>query len=171
MGQVIPVLFAYRGEEPVAFVLLALALAAFLGVGSLLSVIDWRTHRLPDRIVLPSYPAAILLLGAAAGSAGDWQRILGMVGGGAVLLVGFAALHLLHRRGLGFGDVKLAGLLGLYLGFLGWPGVWWGTFFAIVLGGMWSGALVLARRATLASSVAFGPFLIAGTALALAVLP
>jgi leader peptidase (prepilin peptidase)/N-methyltransferase len=171
VGQVIPVLSGYRGEEPVAFALLALALVAFLGVGLMLSVIDWRTHRLPDRIVLPSYPAAILLLGAAAGFAGDWQRILEMFGGGLVLLVGFAALHLLHRHGLGFGDVKLAGLLGLYLGFVGWQTVWWGAFLAIVLGGAWSVVLVLARRATLASSVAFGPFLIAGTALALAVLP
>lgn len=167
----IAVLAGYLGEEPVAFALLAVALAAFLGVGVRLAVIDGRTHRLPDRIVLPSYPAAVLLLGAAAGSAGEWQRILGMLGGAALLLAGFAVLHLLHRHGLGLGDVKLAGLLGLYLGFTGWPAVWWGTFFAVVLGGTWSAALVLARRATPTSSVAFGPFLIAGAALALAVLP
>lgn len=164
-------LAAYRGEEPAAFVLLAVALAAFLAVGIRLSVIDWRTHRLPDRIVLPSYPAAALLLVSAAGAAGEWHRIVGMLAGAAVLGIGFAGLHLLSRRALGFGDVKLAGLLGLYLGFSGWPAVWWGPFFAILLGGIWSLALVVARRATLGSSVAFGPFLIAGAALALAVLP
>ncbi|MBG6224176.1 leader peptidase (prepilin peptidase)/N-methyltransferase [Arthrobacter sp. CAN_A2] len=160
----------YLAREPAAFVLLAAALAGFAVVGVRLSIIDWRTHRLPDRIVLPSYPAAILLLGAAAGTAGDWQRIPWMLGGGAVLLVAFAALHLLHPRGLGLGDVKLAGLLGLYLGFAGRDELWWGPFLAVVLGGTWSLMLLAVRRATLHSSVAFGPFLIAGAALGLAVL-
>ena len=164
------VLADYLGEEPVAAALLAVALAGFLGVGVWLSVIDWRTHRLPDRIVLPSYPLAVLLLGAAAAAAGEWHRILGMLGGGALLWVAFAVLHLLYRRGLGFGDVKLAGLLGLYLGFAGWAELWWGPFLAVLLGGVWSLLLVISRRATLRSSVAFGPFLIAGAALALAVL-
>ncbi|WP_104168435.1 prepilin peptidase [Arthrobacter sp. SX1312] len=164
------VLADYLGREPVAFVLLAAALAGFAVVGVRLSVIDWRTHRLPDRIVLPSYPAAVLLLGAAAGAAGDWHRIPGMLGGGAILLVAFAALHLLHPQGLGFGDVKLAGLLGLYLGFAGWDELWWGPVLAVVLGGGWALLLLAARRATLRSSVAFGPFLIAGAALGLAVL-
>lgn len=163
-------LAGYLGEEPAAFGLLAGALAAFSVVGAWLAVIDWRTHRLPDRIVLPSYPAAVLLLGAAAATAGEWHRILGMLAGGAALWIGFALLHLLHRRGLGFGDVKLAGLLGLYLGFAGGAELVWGPFLAVVLGGLWSLALIAARRATLCSSVAFGPFLIAGTALALAVL-
>ena len=167
----IPVLADYLGREPVAFVLLAAALAGFVVVGARLSVIDWRTHRLPDRIVLPSYPAAVLLLGTAAGTAGDWQRIPGMLGGGAVLLVAFAALHLLHPQGLGFGDVKLAGLLGLYLGFAGWDELWRGPVLAVVLGGGWSLVLLAARRVTLRSAVAFGPFLVAGAALGLAGLP
>jgi leader peptidase (prepilin peptidase)/N-methyltransferase len=157
-------------NAPVAFALLAAACVGFLIAGVRLSVIDWRTHRLPDRIVLPSYPAAALLLGSAAGVSGEWHRILGMLGGAAALLVGFAVLHLVNRRGLGLGDVKLAGVLGLYLGFVGWPLVWWGPFLAVLLGGGWSIALVLLKRATLTSHVAFGPFLIIGTGLALAVL-
>ncbi|WDF34206.1 A24 family peptidase [Arthrobacter agilis] len=165
----IAVLVGYLGEQPVPFGLLALALAGFLIVGARLSVIDWRSHRLPDCIVLPSYPAALVVLGTAGAGAGDWDRVLGMLAGGAVLWLAFAALHLLYRQGLGFGDVKLAGLLGLYLGFAGWAQVWWGPFLALVLGGVWSVVLVAAGRATLRSSFAFGPFLIAGAALALAV--
>lgn len=164
----IAVLAAYRGEGPVAFALLCAALAGFVVFGLRLSVIDWRTHRLPDSIVLPSYPAAVVLLGSAAGFAGEWHRITGMLAGAAILWVGFGILHLLQRRGLGFGDVKLAGLLGLYLGFTGWSGLWWGPFIAIVLGGIWSLALVATRRAGLHSSIAFGPFLISGAAMALA---
>ncbi|TYC98954.1 prepilin peptidase [Arthrobacter echini] len=165
----IAALGVYRAE-PVALVLLGVALLAFLVVGTRLSVIDWRTHRLPDRLVLPSYPAAILLLGGAAAVAGEWHRMVGVLAGGAVLWTGFAILHVLNRRGLGFGDVKLAGLLGLYLGFVGWGALWWGPFFGVVLGGLWSMALIVTRRAGLRSSIAFGPFLIAGAALALAVL-
>jgi len=168
---VIAVLTGYQEEEPVAFGLLLLALAGYVIVGVRLSVIDWRTHRLPNRIVLPSYPAALVILGAAAASAGDWHRIVGMLAGGAVLWVGFVVLHLLYRQGLGFGDVKLAGLLGLYLGFAGWTQLWWGPFLALVLGGGWSLLLVATRKATLRTSIAFGPFLIAGAALTLAVLP
>ncbi|THJ67890.1 prepilin peptidase [Arthrobacter echini] len=167
----IAALAEYRGQDPVALVLLGVALLGFLLIGVRLSVIDWRTHRLPDRIVLPSYPVAVLLLGAAAISAGQWHRVIAMLAGGAILWTGFAALHLLNRRGLGFGDVKLAGLLGLYLGFAGWSALWWGPAFGFVLGGLWSAALILARRAGPGSAIAFGPFLIAGAALALAVLP
>ncbi|KQO01815.1 peptidase A24 [Arthrobacter sp. Leaf234] len=167
----ITALAAYLGDAPVAFGLLVAALTAFMVVGVRLSVIDRRTHRLPNGIVLPSYPAAALLLSAAGGSAGEWHRVLGMLGGAAVLWLAFGALHLLYRQGLGFGDVKLAGLLGLYLGFAGWAAVWWGPFLALLLGGAWSLVLVVTRRATLRSTVAFGPFLVAGTALALAVLP
>lgn len=159
----------YLRHAPLAFALLAAACLGFLVVGVRLSVIDGRTHRLPDRIVLPSYAAA-LLLGAAAGAAGEWYRIGTMLGGAAALLAGFAVLHLVNRQGLGLGDVKLAGVLGLYLGFVGWPSVWWGPFLAVLLGGGWSIALLLLRRATPASHIAFGPFLIAGTLLALAVL-
>ncbi len=52
---------------------------------------------------------------------------------------------------MGFGDVKLAGVLGMYLGYLGWAHVFAGTFAAFLLGGLWSLALLAARRGTLKS--------------------
>jgi leader peptidase (prepilin peptidase)/N-methyltransferase len=72
---------------------------------------------------------------------------------------------------MGFGDVKLAGVLGMYLGFLGWPHVFAGTFAAFLLGGLWSLALLVFRRGTLKSSIPFGPFMLAGAAAAMALLP
>jgi leader peptidase (prepilin peptidase)/N-methyltransferase len=72
---------------------------------------------------------------------------------------------------MGFGDVKLAGVLGMYLGFLGWGHVMAGTFAAFVLGGLWSLGLLAARRGNLQSAIPFGPFMLAGTTAAMLLIP
>jgi leader peptidase (prepilin peptidase)/N-methyltransferase len=69
---------------------------------------------------------------------------------------------MIYPGGMGFGDVKLAGVLGLFLGFLGWPELVVGTFSAFVLGGLFSIALLLTRRATRKSGIPFGPWMLAG---------
>lgn len=145
------------------------ALPAYLylaGVAVVLTLIDAGTHRLPNAIVLTSYPVGALLLVPAAAGRGEWgppvRALLGMV----VLSTVYFVLALFSRGGLGYGDVKLAGLLGLYLGFLGWPAVWLGTLAGFLLGGLAAGVLLAARRATRRSSIAFGPYLLAGALLA-----
>jgi leader peptidase (prepilin peptidase)/N-methyltransferase len=80
-------------------------------------------------------------------------------------------LRAVYPPGMGFGDVKLAGVLGMYLGFLGWPHVFAGTFAAFLFGGLWSLALLVSRRGTLKSSIPFGPFMLAGAVAAMALLP
>ena len=80
-------------------------------------------------------------------------------------------LRAVYPPGMGFGDVKLAGVLGMYLGFLGWPHVFAGTFAAFLFGGLWSLALLVSRRGTVKSSIPFGPFMLAGAAAAMALLP
>ena len=99
------------------------ALPAFLylaAVGVTLSLVDLRSHRLPNALTLPSYPIAAALLGAAA-VAGSGSGSLGraLLGGAASYLL-LLALRLATPRGVGFGDVKLAGVLGMYGGWLGW---------------------------------------------------
>ena len=100
------------------------ALAAFMylgAVGVVTSVIDLRTHRLPDQVVLPSYPIVVALLALAAGMEGRWWP-LGRAALAMVLVAGFyLALGLAFSPGMGMGDVKLAGLVALGLGWLGWP--------------------------------------------------
>ncbi|KAD3515195.1 prepilin peptidase [Arthrobacter yangruifuii] len=150
-----------------AAVLLGLALAWFAVLALRLAVSDVRTRRLPNALVLPSYPVAGGLLAGAAFSAGEPGRGAGAVLGAAVLWSGFFALRLLSRAGLGFGDVKLAGLLGLYLGFLGPAQVLAGTVAAFVFGGLWGLGLILTGRGTASSTVAFGPFLLLGAAVAM----
>src|SRR3954463_32895 len=151
-----------------------------------LSVIDVRHHLLPDRIVFPSYAiAGVLLLGTAASqllhgsvdAAGTPETGLFSVpglrilAGGAALWLFYFLLHAVYPPGMGFGDVKLAGILGMYLGFLGWGHVLAGTFAAFILGGLWSAGLLAARRGTLQSAIPFGPFMLAGTAAAMLLIP
>ena len=81
-------------------------------------------------------------------------------------LVPFAALliiHLVSPRGMGFGDVRLASILGLFLGWLSLGHVALGLFAGFALGALVGGVLILARRAERRQALPFGPFLAAGT--------
>jgi leader peptidase (prepilin peptidase)/N-methyltransferase len=165
------------GAAPPAFWLLLLACAYYVLMAARLTVIDVRHHLLPNRIVFPSYAVAgVLLLGAAAtqpaveggGGAGLFAVPgLRVVAGGAALWLFYFMLRAVYPPGMGFGDVKLAGVLGLYLGFLGWGHVLAGTFAAFLFGGLWSVALLVTRRGTLKSDIPFGPFMLAGAAAAM----
>ena len=135
-----------------------------------LAVIDVRCRRLPDALTLPSYPVALALLGLAAlllpaGGRHFLSAVIGMALAWAVFL--FQVL--IYPAGLGGGDVKLSGLLGLYLGWLspGTPvvGLFLGYLFAAVTGL----ALIACRRASRKSHLPFGPFLLAGTLAAILV--
>jgi leader peptidase (prepilin peptidase)/N-methyltransferase len=83
---------------------------------------------------------------------------LGMAGLWAV----YALLALAYPGGMGYGDVKLAGALGLFLGFAGWGELVIGAFAAFVLGGLFSIGLLIARRATRRSGIPFGPWMLGG---------
>jgi leader peptidase (prepilin peptidase)/N-methyltransferase len=179
-------LSALGQAAPQAFWLVLLACAYFAVMAIRLSVIDLRHHLLPNRIVFPSYAVAgALLLGAAAlqasavptgtAAAGDAELFgvpgLRVVAGGAALWLFYFLLRAVYPPGMGFGDVKLAGVLGMYLGFLGWAHVFAGTFAAFLFGGLWSVALLVSRRGTLKSDIPFGPFMLAGTAATMLLLP
>lgn len=145
--------------------LLAFALLGVLGVA--LSAIDIAVNRLPDRLTLPAYPAMIALLGAAAVIGHDGGALLRALLGGAALAVGYLLLALLRPGQLGGGDVKLAGLIGLGLGWLGWPTVLAGAALGFVLSAIVSLALLAARRISLRSAICFGPFMLGGALLAI----
>ena len=168
-------------HTPLAFWLVLAACAYFAVMAVRLTVIDVRHHLLPNRIVFPSYAVAgVLLLAAAAfagagagqGSAGPVAGLMAVpalrvVAGAAILWLFYFILRFAYPPGMGFGDVKLAGVLGMYLGYLGWGHLFAGTFLTFLLGGLWSIALLAARRGTLKSSIPFGPFMLAGAAAAM----
>lgn len=143
----------------------AVVLVAFLylaAVSVALAMIDLDTHTLPNRIVLPAYPVAGVLLTGGALLAGTPERLLTALAGGAALFGLYLLLALIYPGGMGLGDVKLAGLLGLYLGWLGWAPLAVGAFSAFLLGGVFSLVLVITRRANRKSGIPFGPWMLAG---------
>lgn len=147
------------GAETLAFLVLA-------AVGIALAWIDLDTQRLPDAIVLPTYPVLAALLTAAAWAGGDWGALLRAAAGGAILLVAYFLIAFAYPAGMGLGDVKLAGLLGMALGWLGWGELAVGGFGAFLLGGAFAAVLAAMGRVRRGSGIPFGPWMLAGTALA-----
>jgi leader peptidase (prepilin peptidase)/N-methyltransferase len=142
-----------------AFVLVAAA-------GTLVAVVDVRTHRLPDAVVLPTWAATVTLLGTVALATGDLKQLALTLTGSALAFGAYATLRLAYPPGLGFGDVKLAGLLGAPLAWLGWAELGLGLMLPFVLGGAWAMGLLLLGRARRDTAVPFGPFMVLGAVLA-----
>lgn len=154
-----------------AFLCGAAACLYLLWLAVLLSVIDIRTHTLPNRYVLPAYPIAGVLLLLAALAAGTPHHALNAVGGAVAMAALYWLLWFAYPAGMGFGDVKLAGVLGLFLGFLGWQQVLLGAAAGFVAGGLWGLALMASRRGTAKSSIPFGPSMLAGALAVMILLP
>jgi leader peptidase (prepilin peptidase) / N-methyltransferase len=140
----------------------ALLLAAYLvPVGVALSVVDWRTRLLPTRVIAPSYAALVVLAVVAAAIQGDWDDLV-RAGVGWLVAGGlFFVMWLVYPAGMGYGDVRLSGLLGIALGYVGWGELLVGLFAAFLLGGLGGGLLSLLRIVD-RRSYPFGPFMLLG---------
>lgn len=140
-------------------------LVAFLylaAVSIVLGLIDLDTHTLPNRVVMPSYVVGILLLGVTGIVSGNHGAMLRAVSGMIALGLFYFGMALIYPGGMGMGDVKFAGVLGLFLGYLGWDVLLVGAFSAFVLGGFFALALMLFRKASRGSGIPFGPWMLAG---------
>jgi leader peptidase (prepilin peptidase)/N-methyltransferase len=145
------------------------AFVAFAGLATPLLLVDVQHHRLPDRLVVPAAACAVALLTVAAGVRGDWSALARAAAAGGVVFGLFGTITLASPSSLGFGDVKLAGLIAVYLGWLGWTRVFYGVFVGFLLGALAALALLAGRRASLKSNIALGPALIVGALLVAAV--
>jgi len=145
-------------------------LPAFLWLGAVgvtLAVIDVDCFRLPDRLTLPSYAVGLVLLAAAAAVERQPGALLravlaAAVAGGCALLLAVLA----PAGAFGLGDVKLLGLLGLHLGWLGWGHLAAGVALGFLVGAAAAVTLLVLRRAGLKDSIPFGPWLIVGALVA-----
>lgn len=140
-------------------------LPAFLylaAVGVALALIDLDLQRLPDVLTLPSYVVGLVLLGIASGVHHDgWSLIRALIGM-AVLFGFYFTVAVIAPRGMGFGDVKLAGVIGLYLAWLGWGQLAVGAFAAFAVGALVGIGLILFAGGGRKTKVPFGPFMLVG---------
>ncbi len=130
------------------------------------SVIDLDLYIIPNRVVYPTLFITAPLLAVAAAAEGTWGQLRNAAIGGAV---GFGVLLVIHvavPRGMGFGDVRLAGVIGMMLGWLGLRYLFLGLFLAFLLAAVIGLVLIATRLRTRKDAVPFGPFLASGAVLA-----
>jgi len=124
-------------------------------------------RRLPDKIVLPSYVVALVLLLLPAVAEGRWDAYLRAALTGVGLFAFYFLLALIYPAGMGFGDVKLSGVLGIYLGWYSWGLAILATFVAFLLGAVVGVAVMVRTKEGRRTKVPFGPFMLLGTFIAL----
>lgn len=137
-------------------------------VAVLLAVVDLQHRLLPDRVVLPAVAAGTLLLLGAAVARGAWDDLGRALLGAVLLFLVFLALALVSPGGLGMGDVKLSALLGLHLGWLGWQALVIGAAAGFVVQAVLALVLLAAGRVRRSSALPFGPAMLLGAALGVA---
>lgn len=129
--------------------------------GSVLCYIDLRTRYLPSAIIWPTYLAVTVLLVVASAVSGEWDALVRTLIGAAGTFGFFYVLWWIYPAGLGFGDVRLSGLLGGALGWLGWAELITGMYGGFLLGAV-LGLLLVAVKVFDRKAFAFGPFMLAG---------
>jgi leader peptidase (prepilin peptidase)/N-methyltransferase len=148
----------------VSAVSVAVAAVVWLASGVWLAVHDLRTGLLPTRVIWPTAGAVWALYAVASLVEAEPAGLIGAALGAAVCGAILAAVHFAHPPSMGFGDVRLSVLNGLLCG-------WWGWQFA--LAGLLAGfalalpeALIVIIRQGMRASRPLGPYLVAGTAVA-----
>ena len=135
--------------------------AYLVPVGVALAVVDWRTRLLPTKVIAPSYAVVVALTLLAGTMSGDWDSVV-RAGWGWLIAGGtFFVLWFIYPRGMGYGDVRLSGLLGIALGYLGWGELVTGVYAGFLLGGV-GGLLLSLLRIVDRKAYPFGPFMLVG---------
>ena len=158
MGVGFPLLYWHHGLTP----LLGISLV-YLCLLTLIFIIDIEHHLILDKTVYPGMALALAfsLFNPDLGE-NTAQRLISAVSGGAAGLIIMLLPFLLSRGGMGFGDVKMAALIGLITGF---PKVFIALFLSIIAGGLVATALLALRLKGRREAIPFGPFLAIGTML------
>jgi leader peptidase (prepilin peptidase)/N-methyltransferase len=130
-------------------------------VGVALALVDWRTRLLPTKVIAPSYVVVAALCVLAAAMSGEWDDLERAGWGWAVGGGTFLVLWLIYPRGMGYGDVRLSGVLGIALGYLGWGPLLVGVYAGFLLGGV-GGTLLTVLRIVDRKAYPFGPFMLLG---------
>ena len=160
---------------PAATLAVIAAYLWFAASGIVLTLIDLDTRRLPHAITGSALIVCAALLGLAVLLGADSASLLRALGvlaavliaglalvGAATLWAFYAAIRFVRPDGMGGGDVRLAAVVGLMLGWLGWGPLLVGAFAAFVTGGAFGVGMLLRRRAGRRTAIPFGPWIIVG---------
>ncbi|MBV8984120.1 MAG: prepilin peptidase [Acidimicrobiia bacterium] len=131
-----------------------------------ITFIDFEHYIIPNRVLYPTVFIAIPLLVLAAATQDQWHNLERALLGAVLAWSFFLVLHLISPRGMGFGDVRLSFLLGLFLGWLDLRHVFLGVFVGFLLGSIVGLVLMALRRRGRRDHIPFGPFLAAGAVIA-----
>lgn len=135
---------------------------------SVLIVIDLAVHRLPDKIVVGTWGALVVALTVAAATGSGWGNLGRALLAALVLVVGYFVLAYINPAGLGLGDVKFAAVIGAFLGWFGWTQVALGTILGFLLNGLIALVVLIRTKRARDAEVPFGPSMVFGAALAVA---
>ena len=141
---------------------LALALVYLAVITVALAAIDLEHRRLPDALTLPAYPVLAVAIAIYAGMENEWWILARALIGAAILGGAYFALWFAYPKGMGFGDVKAAGMLGLALGAVGWSAVAVGAIAGPLIGGVVGVVAIIRTRRARGVAIPYGPWLIAG---------
>jgi len=148
-------------------VALTVALWVLSFSGITLAAIDSRELRLPNRLVYSTFFIGGTCLAISSVVVGDWDAVVRAILGAMVSLAIYGAIVFVSPRGMGIGDLKLSAVLGLYLGWFGWGALFMGLLFAFLLGAGFGLVLISRNRASVQSTIPFGPWMIAGAFLSI----
>ncbi len=138
-----------------------LFLLPLVPVSIALAVVDWRTRLLPTWLIAPTYVGLVALVLVCFAVTRDTDDLVRAGWGWLIAGALFFLLWYVHPRGLGYGDVRLSGVLGIALGYLGWGSLLAGVYGGFLLGGVGGGLLTLLRVVE-RKAVPFGPFMLVG---------
>ena len=147
---------------PAATLAVIAAYLWFAASGIVLTLIDLDTRRLPHAITGSALIVCAALLGLAVLLGADSASLLRALVGAAALWAFYAAIRFVRPDGMGGGDVRLAAVVGLMLGWLGWGPLLVGAFAAFVTGGAFGVGMLLRGRAGRRTAIPFGPWIIVG---------
>lgn len=140
-------------------VLAAVGLATVAAIA--LARIDWTTLRVPDAILAPTLVSVVVLFAAAGVVDHREHQLFQALIGGAAAFAAYTVLAL-ATSGLGFGDCKLAALLGFELAWFGWSTLIAGLTLGFLLAAVYLVPRLITGRSSRSTRIAFGPFMILG---------
>jgi len=148
--------------DSLSSIIALVAILYFVSIGVALSMIDLDTKTLPDKIVLPSYIVVFSLFSISSIISGSYWPLLQSLIGGVSLFLFYFALAMVKKDGMGGGDIKLSGVIGLILGWFSFKVLIVGAFMAFMLSFLFTVPILIFKKYNNKTAIPFGPWMFLG---------